>query len=336
MINLLITGGSGYVGTRLISYLLKKKKIRIFNYDIGLYGDDHLPINENLKTVKKDIRDPISFENTIKENKIDIVLHLACISNDPSFDLNPTLSKEVNYLCFNHLVKLSKINGVKKFIYASTSSVYGVSESPNVDENHPLKAITDYNKFKAMCEPILLDEINNDFIGLIIRPATVCGFSEKMRFDLSVNILTNFAYHKGYINVFGGEQYRPNIHINDMIRIYDFLIFENIEKFNGETFNAGLQNLKIKEIANIVKGVVEEKLQNKIDIRITKSDDIRSYRINSDKIQKILKFKFTHSIKDAVVDICDGFESGTIKDSFNEKFQNIRVLLKNKETTQSK
>ena len=155
MINLLITGGSGYVGTMLINYLLKKKEIRIFNYDIGLYGDDHLPINENLKTVKKDIRDPISFENTIKENKIDIVLHLACISNDPSFDLNPTLSKEVNYLCFNHLVKLSKINGVKKFIYASTSSVYGVSESPNVDENHPLKAITDYNKFKAMCEPIL-------------------------------------------------------------------------------------------------------------------------------------------------------------------------------------
>ena len=262
------------------------------------------------------------------ENKIDTVLHLACISNDPSFDLNPVLSKEVNYVCFENLVKLSKRNGVKKFIYASTSSVYGVSDSPNVDEKHPLKAITDYNKFKAMCEPILLDEINNDFLGIVIRPATVCGFSEKMRFDLSVNILTNFAYHKGYINVFGGEQYRPNIHINDMIRLYEYLIFEDISKFNGETFNAGLQNLKIKEIAKIVKEVVEKKTSKIIDIRTTKSDDIRSYRINSDKIQKILNFEFKHTIKDAVVDICDRFSDGTIEDSFNEKFLNIKVLLK--------
>ena len=329
MINLLVTGGSGYVGTRLINHFLKNEKIKIFNYDIALYGDHHLPINSNLKNIKKDIRDPNAFEKAIKENSIDTVLHLACISNDPSFDLNPTLSKEVNYLCFNHLVKLSKKNGVKKFIYASTSSVYGVSDSPNVDENHPLKAITDYNKFKAMCEPILLNEINNEFIGLVIRPATVCGFSEKMRFDLSVNILTNFAYHKGYINVFGGEQYRPNIHINDMIRLYDYLIFQDVDKFNGEIFNAGLQNLKIKEIANIVKEVVEKKLQKEIEIRTTKSDDIRSYRINSDKIQKVLKFKFTHSIKDAVIDICDGFKTGNISDSFNEKFQNIKVLLKN-------
>jgi len=326
--NLLITGGSGYVGTRLINFFLEQKKIKIFNYDLALYGDDHLPKNENLVNIKKDIRDAKSFKDVLIENKIDTVLHLACISNDPSFDLNPVLSKEVNYVCFENLVKLSKRNGVKKFIYASTSSVYGVSDSPNVDEKHPLKAITDYNKFKAMCEPILLDEINNDFLGIVIRPATVCGFSEKMRFDLSVNILTNFAYHKGYINVFGGEQYRPNIHINDMIRLYEYLIFEDISKFNGETFNAGLQNLKIKEIAKIVKEVVEKKTSKIIDIRTTKSDDIRSYRINSDKIQKILNFEFKHTIKDAVVDICDRFSDGTIEDSFNEKFLNIKVLLK--------
>lgn len=330
MLNLLITGGSGYVGTRLINYFLKNKKIKIFNYDTALYGDDHLPNNDNLINIKKDIRDVNSFENALMNNKIDIVLHLACISNDPSFDLNPSLSKDVNFTCFEHLVKLSKKNGIKKFIYASTSSVYGVSDSPNVDENHPLKAITDYNKFKAMCEPILLNEINDDFVGIVIRPATVCGFSEKMRFDLSVNILTNFAYHKGFINVFGGEQYRPNIHINDMVSLYEYLIFENIDKFNGEIFNAGLQNLKIKEIANIVKDVVEIKLNKEIEIRVTKSDDIRSYRINSDKIQKILNFKFKHSIKDAVNDICEGFEKGYIKDSFNEKFQNIKVLLKDK------
>ncbi len=330
MLKLLITGGSGYVGTRLINYFLKNKKIKIFNYDTALYGDDHLPVNNNLINIKQDIRDASSFEKALIHNKVDIVLHLACISNDPSFDLNPSLSKAVNFTCFNHLVKLSKKNGVKKFIYASTSSVYGVSESPNVDENHPLKAITDYNKFKAMCEPILLNEITKDFIGIVIRPATVCGFSEKMRFDLSVNILTNFAYHKGFINVFGGEQYRPNIHINDMIRLYEYLILEDIEKFNGEIFNAGLQNLKIIEISDIVRKVVEDKLNKKIEIRVSKSEDIRSYRINSEKIKKILNFEFKYSIKDAVIDICNAFENGSIKDSFNEKFQNIKVLLKDK------
>ena len=123
--NLLITGGSGYVGTRLINFFLEQKKIKIFNYDLALYGDDHLPKSENLVNIKKDIRDAKSFEDVLIGNKIDTVLHLACISNDPSFDLNPVLSKEVNYVCFENLVKLSKRNGVKKFIYASTSSVYG-------------------------------------------------------------------------------------------------------------------------------------------------------------------------------------------------------------------
>ena len=232
---------------------------------------------------------------------------------------------------FQSFSKIIKKNGVKKFIYASTSSVYGVSDSPNVDENHPLKAITDYNRFKAMCEPILLNEVDNNFIGLVIRPATVCGFSEKMRFDLSLNILTNFAYHKRFINVFGGEQFRPNIHIDDMVRLYDYLIFENIEKFNGEIFECWITEFKDKRNCKHCKrGSGEKKLQDTIDIRITKSDDIRSYRINSDKIQNILNFKFTHSIKDAVEDLCEGFKSGSIKDSFNEKFQNIKVLLKKK------
>jgi len=327
---ILITGGSGYVGTRLINLLLKNTDAEVINYDLSLYGDEHLTTNKRLKYLKKDIRDKSEFQNALKD-KVDVVLHLACISNDPSFELNSKLSKEVNYDCFKDLVEVSKKMGVNKFIYASTSSVYGISDNPNVDETHPLKPITEYNDYKGKCEPILLDQINNDFQGIIIRPATVCGFSEKMRFDLSVNILTNFAYMKNFINIFGGEQYRPNIHIEDMCRLYFYLIFNDTKKHNGEIFNAGQENKKIKDIANIIKQEVEKYSKKEIKLNFTETDDIRSYRINSDKIQKILNFKFKFTIKDAVRDLCEAFKDGRIKDSFNSKYQNIKVLLNKKQ-----
>ena len=227
--NLLITGGSGYVGTRLI-YRLLSKNINIHNYDISLFGDDHLPKNKNFYYHKKDLRDIKSFEEVIKKNKIDVVIHLACISNDPTFELNSKISKEINFTAFEPLVKISKSYGVKKFIYASTCSVYGVSDQSEVKEDHPLLPITDYNKFKALCEPVLNKYIDSDFHGITIRPATVCGYSEKMRFDLTVNILTNYAYNKGYIRVFGGKQSRPNCHIEDMCDLYKKLIHDAVSK----------------------------------------------------------------------------------------------------------
>ena len=325
--NVLITGGSGYVGTRLTYYLLKRfNKIKIVNYDISLFGDEHLPENTNYFYEKKDIRDTNSFDNVLKKFNIDVVLHLACISNDPTFELDSKISKVINYECFESLVKISKKNNVKKFIYASTSSVYGVSEDPNVTEEHPLKPITDYNTYKGKCEPVLKKYLDDNFQGIIIRPATVCGFSEKMRFDLSVNILTNHAYMNNKISIFGGEQFRPNININDMCRLYEFLIFNNIEKFNGEVFNAGLQNLKISEIANIVKRVVEDRKKEIVELNFVHSDDIRSYRITSDKIQNVLGFKFNFSIEDAVKELCDNFENGNLTDTLNSKYLNIQVL----------
>lgn len=330
MINLLITGGSGYVGTRLTNYLLDRhKNIKIVNYDISFYGDDHLPINrDNYFYEKHDIRNGKKLAEVIKTQKIDTVLHLACISNDPSFELNSKISKIINFDCFEDIVKFSKANGVKKFIYASTSSVYGVSDSPNVDENHPLKPITDYNTYKAKCEPVLRKYLDNNFHGIIIRPATICGFSEKMRFDLSVNILTNYAYVKNIINLFGGEQYRPNINIIDMCRLYEKIILEDIIKFNGEIFNAGVENLQIKNIAEIVKKVVHKKFNKDIKIVKLHSDDIRSYRINSEKIQNIFDFEFKYSVEDAVVELCQKFENGHLHDTFNDRFQNIKVLSK--------
>jgi nucleoside-diphosphate-sugar epimerase len=327
MKNILITGGSGYVGSRLIFKLLEKSNINIFNYDISFYGSEHLLNKDSrLKNLFFDIRNLKKFEEVIINNKIDIVLHLACISNDPSYVLNSNLSKEINYDCFSHLVKISKKNRVKKFIYASTSSVYGVAKNSDVKEDNPLVPITDYNKYKALCEPELLDEVDKDFHGIILRPSTVCGYSEKMRFDLTVNILTNFAYHKKYIKVFGGDQYRPNIHIDDMCEIYLNLIFNDTAHVNGQIFNAGIENLKVIEIAKKVKKIVEARLNENIEIITTPSDDIRSYQVNSEKIKKLLPFVFKKNVDQAIIDLVDKFEDQTLKDTFSDKWINLSIL----------
>ena len=332
MSNLLITGGSGYVGSRLIYKLLDETDHNIVNYDISLFGDNHLPENKKFVYHKEDITDAKKFEEAIVKNNIDTVLHLACISNDPTYELNSELSKRINYDCFENLVKISKKNNVKKFIYASTCSVYGISDSPNVVETNELKPITDYNKYKALCEPILMKYLDDNFVGIIIRPATVCGFSEKMRFDLTVNILTNYAYNKGYIRVFGGKQARPNCHIDDICDLYKKLIHDDITKFNGEIFNVGTENLKIIEVAKKVKSVMENKLNKKdVEIRVEESADIRSYMINSDKIKNLLGFEFKKTVVDAIEDLCDAFEKNVIKDSFSDEWSNIKVLTKIKE-----
>ena len=174
--------------------------------------------------------------------------------------------------------------------------------------------------------------LDSNFNGIIIRPATVCGFSEKMRFDLTVNILTNYAYNKGYIRVFGGKQSRPNCHIDDMCDLYKKLIQDDLSKFNGEIFNVGTENLKIMEVAEKVKSVMENKLNKKnIEIRVEESADIRSYMINSDKIKNLLGFRFKKTVVNAIEDLCDAFENHIIKDSFSDKWSNIKVLTKLKE-----
>tara|TARA_B100000989_G_scaffold295109_1_gene275454 strand:+ start:49 stop:1068 length:1020 start_codon:yes stop_codon:yes gene_type:complete len=329
MKKILITGGSGYVGSRLIYKLLEETNYYIINYDISLFGDNHLPKNNNFFYYKEDITDPKKFEEVIVKHNVDTVLHLACISNDPTYELNSELSKKINYDCFEELVKISKKNNVKKFIYASTCSVYGISDSPNVIETNELKPITDYNKYKALCEPILLKYLDNKFQGIIIRPATVCGFSEKMRFDLTVNILTNYAYNKGYIRVFGGRQSRPNCHIDDMCALYKKLVDDDISKYSGEIFNVGTENLKIIEAAEKVKSVMQNKLnKNNIEIRVEESADIRSYMINSDKIKNLLGFEFKKTVTNAIEDLCDAFEKNIIKDSFSDQWSNIKVLTK--------
>ena len=326
--NILVTGGSGYVGTRFVSNILNDHDGKIINYDISYFGDKHLPSHKNYVYIKEDIRNSEKIREVIREFKVNTVLHLACISNDPTFELNNTLSKEINYDCFEPLVRISKENNVKKFIYASTCSVYGISDDPNVTEDHPLLPITDYNKYKAMCEPILLENLDSNFNGIFIRPATVCGYSEKMRFDLTVNILTNYAINKDYIRVFGGEQSRPNIHIDDICEFYKFLIDHKDMNFKHKIFNLGFENLKIIEIANLVKSQVENIFKKEVKINIEPSSDIRSYKINSDRVKKDIDFNFKNNVKKAIIDLCDAFKNNKIKDSFSDEWQNIKVLKK--------
>lgn len=327
MSKILITGGAGYVGSLLIDRLMKSNRSDHYTiYDKCFFGHKHIQNNEKIRLIKSDIRNIKSFSKALKD--IDIVLHLACISNDPSFELNSHLSKTINFDCFEDLVKSAKKNGVKKFIYASTSSVYGVSKKKNVKENHPLIPLTDYNKFKGLCEPILNSYLDRNFHGLIIRPATLCGLSPKMRFDLTVNILSNFAYHKKFINVFGGDQLRPNLHIKDMCRLYELLFKKSFKNICGEIYNCGFQNMKIIDIANKVKNIYEKKYDNEIKINITKSNDKRSYHINSSKIKKDLNFIPKYKIDDAINELFKAFEKKDIKNSFkNKNYFNVKKLI---------
>lgn len=324
---ILVTGGAGYVGTMLTENLLNKG-YKVDIYDTFYFGKDHLPNDNNLRLIDGDIRNTELFASAC--NNIDVVIHLACISNDPSFELNENLSKTINYDCFEPMVLVAKQKKVKRFIYASSSSVYGISEKENVTEEHPLVPLTLYNKFKAMCEPLLIKHLDDSFNGVVIRPATICGYSKRCRLDLSVNILTNLAINNKRITVFGGQQRRPNLNIKDMCRLYQLLLEVDDDLIQKQTFNVGYQNNKIIDLAKIVKNVVEKKMGLKdIDIDVSKSNDNRSYHINSNKIERILGFKPVYTIEDAVESLCNAFDSGLLKDSLTDSiYSNVKTMQK--------
>src|SRR6266436_592815 len=313
--NVLVTGGAGYVGSLLAPQLLDLG-YKVTVYDIMYFGDEFLPkANLNLKVVRGDIRDVKNLSESLKG--IDAVINLACISNDASFELDEKLSTSINLDAFEPMVAAAKKAGVKRFIYASSSSVYGVSESPDVTEDHPLVPLTLYNKYKGMCEPLLWKHQSKEFVCVVIRPATLCGYAPRQRLDLSVNILTNHAISAGKITVFGGSQKRPNLHVQDMCDLYKLLLTVDDGKIAGQVFNAGFQNLSIMEIA---KRVVQEQFPEKGDIPIvtTPTDDIRSYHVNSDKITRVLGFRPKHSIEDAIRDLCKAFKQGKLPNSMQD------------------
>jgi nucleoside-diphosphate-sugar epimerase len=330
MKKILITGGAGYVGHMLTPQLLEAG-YSVVVYDMMWYGNSKMPKdNPSLTLVEGDIRDTAKLAKHFEG--VDTVLHLACISNDPSFELDSGLSESINYDCFEPMVIAAKKAGVSRFVYCSSSSVYGVSDAPDVTEDHPLVPLTLYNKFKGLCEPLLWKHRGPGFTCVTIRPATVCGYSTRTRLDLTVNILTNHAVNRGKITVFGGDQRRPNLHIQDMVEAYKLMIEAPAEKIDGETFNIGYQNLKVMEIAEIVRNVVQEQFPNKPPIEIvrTETNDNRSYHINSDKIFRVLGYRPRHTVEDAVRDLCKAFARGDLPNSFDDPLyfnvQNMKTV----------
>lgn len=318
MNHVLITGGAGYVGSLLTPQLLDLG-YKVTVYDALFFGSDFLPKNHpQLTLIEGDIRDTAHLSRAFQG--VDAVISLACISNDASFALDESLSTSINLNAFEPMVIAAKKAGVKRFIYASSSSVYGVSSQKNVTEEHPLVPLTLYNKYKGMCEPLLFKHMDDAFTCVTIRPATICGYAPRLRLDLSVNILTNHAISNNKIVVFGGEQLRPNLHVQDMCDLYQLLLTVPKEKIAGQTFNAGYENMSISDIANVVKRVVESEFPEKapLQIEVTSSNDNRSYHINSDKIKHCLGFVPKYSIEDAVRDLCKAFRAGKIPDSMTD------------------
>ncbi len=320
MKKIFITGGAGYVGCFLTDYLISYGYY-VTVYDLFIYGEDVFESKKNIKCIKGDIRDKKLLRDSLKGH--DVVIHLACISNDPSFELNPKLGQSINLDAFEPMVKISKEEKVKRFIYASSSSVYGIKKIENVHEDIELEPITDYSKFKAKCEGILNKYIDENFTGVTIRPATVCGYSKRQRLDVIVNILTNVGFHNKEITVFGGDQLRPNIHIKDMVRAYKRLIEAEQDLVNGQVFNAGWENKSVKEIAKTVKNELGEG----ISLIVTPTNDNRSYHISSKKIKKVLNFKTKFTINDAVKDLKKAFEQKLLKDPLNNpEYINIKKM----------
>ena len=315
-----VTGGAGYVGAVLVPRLLKEGH-NVTVLDLMIYGEEVLNQHKNLVILKGDIRDKDLLEEAIPNH--DSLIHLACISNDPSFELNPKLGKSINLDSFRPLVEISKKNGVSRFIFASSSSVYGVKEEKDVHEEMTLEPLTDYSKFKADCEEILNEYSSDDFTTVTIRPATVCGYSPRQRLDVVVNILTNLAFHKREITVFGGDQLRPNIHIKDMVEAYLLLLKTPKEKVQGKVFNAGYENQTVIELAQTVKEVIGED----VNLVLSETDDNRSYHISSVKFRDELGFSANHSIREAIEELKNAFEKGLLKNSFqDEKYFNIKRM----------
>ncbi|NNN20353.1 MAG: SDR family oxidoreductase [Acidimicrobiaceae bacterium] len=322
----LVTGGAGYVGSALVPRLLAEG-YSVTILDLFVYCDVNLPYEDpDLRVVTGDIRDQELVREMLQGQ--DAVVHLACISNDPSFELDPSLSKTINFDPFEPMVANAKAAGVKRFVYCSSSSVYGVSELEDVTEETPLDPLTLYSQYKAECEPILLSSQSAEFEVVILRPATVCGYAPRCRLDLTVNILTNHAVNNRNITVFGGSQLRPNLHIDDMCDVYLLLLASPAEKIQGQTFNAGEQNLSVDSIASLVKKVVEREFPgDPVGIDHSDTNDLRSYHINSDKIASALGWRPRRTVETAVFDLCNAFRDELLPNSLDDdRYFNVRVL----------
>lgn len=330
--HVLITGGFGYVGSRLTPHLLGAgHRVRVI--DRMLYstaGLDSLKASpqfnewaDRFELVQGDIRDPETVARALKG--IDTVIHLGAISNDPTGDIDEVLTRQVNFDAIGLLLSVSRKLGVKRFINASSSSVFGIKHEPDVTERLEPEPITFYSRYKMLSEWLVISAASRDFCTVNIRPATICGYSARQRFDLTVNKLTADAVRKGVITVHGGEQRRPNVGMTDMINLYKLLLDAPAEKINGRTFNFGFENHKVIEIAKIIQGELKDL---DVKIEVTATSDNRDYHISSDEIRSVLGYQPVSDIRKEVASLRKVLEQGTFPDidapvHYNMKFMEL-------------
>ncbi len=321
MKNVLLIGGGGYVGTELQRHLVSLGyNVRVYDtfwYSRGQWPKGSFPGSERIEYLQGDVRNL----NLIKKafTNIDACIHLACISNDPSYELDPILAYKVNYESFHDLIPIVNSSRIRRFVFASSSSVYGVKSEPNVTEDLSLEPLTDYSKYKVECEKLLFDNLSSDIVGTVLRPSTVCGYSRRQRFDLVVNILTLSALRDGLIKVDGGDQFRPNLHMKDMLQSYSLVLQANPELIDREIFNVAGENLTVNEIAQKVKQSIGPSI--KIDYLPVK--DARSYRVSGDKIRKKLNFEPKYTVEDAISDISNSYRNGEYGDTNWSQYFNL-------------
>jgi nucleoside-diphosphate-sugar epimerase len=322
---ILVTGGAGYVGSALVPELLKEcyhvKVVDTFWYGRDVFGEANN--HSHLERLELNIRDSARLRQALKG--VDAVIHLACISNDPSFEMDPALGKSINYDAFAGLLQGSIDQGVKRFVYASSSSIYGVKEEPDVREDAEPQPLTDYSRFKLDCETDLLSHSKvNGMERVIVRPATVCGYAPRLRLDLTVNILTIHALVNHKIKIFGGKQLRPNLNVQDMVRAYLLFLKAPAEKIDREAFNVGFENRSVEDIARLVRDTLGDQT---IQLEYTPTNDNRSYHVNSDKIKRVLGFEPRFTIEDAIGSIAEAYRAGKITDPLNNSlYSNIKRM----------
>ncbi len=324
--SILVIGGAGYVGSALVPKLLEKGySVRVFDSFWFWNGKEEylkaleLEENGNLRIFEGDIRNPQEIASTAAG--ADSAIQLACVSNDPSSDLDEKFTHAVSYDGNVNCIDEAKKAGVERFVYASSSSVYGIKNEPDVTEEAAPEPFTQYSKLKVEIEHYLSHATGRKFRGMSIRPATVCGYAPRLRLDVVVNILTSHAINEGKIRVLGGQQLRPNIHVDDIAELYMKLMDEDIEKFRGQFYNAGWQNLKVMEIAELVKSVVGD-----VEVEVLPTNDPRSYHICSEKIKRELGFAPQRTVKDAIAGLKKAFEEGRVQDFRDERYYNIKVM----------
>jgi nucleoside-diphosphate-sugar epimerase len=322
--HILVTGGAGYIGSVLTPRLLELGH-RVTVFDWLLFGEEPLAAvadHERFTLVKGDMRDRDAVEALLEGNDFDIVIHLAAMSNDPSADIDEALTKAVNLDALGHIMEASKRHGVGRFLYASSASVYGIKDTPDVTEDLSLEPITLYAKYKAEGERLLAALLDDAFVGVSVRSATVCGYSPRLRLDLTINILTGHAVTRGEIRVFGGDQMRPNVHVQDLVDFYINLIDTPAEVVQGKAFNVTRENATVMGLAELIR----DTLGTGVDITIVPTVDHRSYHLSGAKAAAELGWTPKHTLQDAVLEIRDALGDGRIADHDDPIYRNVHYM----------